>query len=929
MKFTEKQKVAIETIDKNLQIVACAGSGKTSTIVARIINMIDKGCLPESIVAITYTDKAAASLKHKIYEEYEKKFGTLEGLGTLYIGTIHGYCMYLLQEYTHEYKSFEVLNEIQTKLLIKKTRNENGLFDVLYFNRGRNSFENLAWERMTANRMSERITTYKNFLDIARECGLSRLSNPTLEKIVKKYCTVLEQNKYFDYTSILMTTLSLMQHGAFDEYLMNKVKYLVVDEYQDVNDVQEDMIKYMNSKGVSVCVVGDDDQTIYNWRGSKLKYIKEFTSRYDNTHKIELDTNFRSSEGITDSASLVIVNNINRMAKKMISQKVQKYVKGDILALEFNTREEEVNFIVNKIKQILGNDFKKDADGESYGLGYDDMAILVSSVKNIEELINALDKNGIKFIVEGTQTLFDAPEIQALCDTFALIFNVLSDKDADYKTIVNDIIIDQNLLDEWKAISTKKSSVIINAIKSFLTYFAETDPYEYTIQANLKVLLVKLGIINRTTDEKVLYNIGKFTEMVNDFEKVFLQYVPFFKLKAFSTFLNEDAPNLYAEGWLSPSFKTIRSLRIMTFHQAKGLEFPVIFMPFLTKNAIFPMRGKGGISPWSIINNDSIQNEYNDAEAYRRVFYVGMTRSEKYLYMTRSDVPWGRGTYREPARPFVEAQNSDFVLQNELLDIKYIKNKNLKFSQDEVLTLNFSLLRDLFECPYKFQLSNVYGFKDPLDIRMGYGKSIHDMLDYIHKEFKKIPSFDRGTIENIVDKYLYLPYASKLLIEAIREKAINKLEAYVNTNKDKFEYIIFSEKSIDYKLDDYFFIDGRIDLIRNSQNNETTIVDFKSSELALSKNQIKNQLMIYVVGYESMTGDKVNYIESYDINATKPTRIEVTDYDRKQIVSKLNECQKTIRTSSFKRICDTDSSIDAKYCKGRGCSYVELCYNEK
>ena len=153
------------------------------------------------------------------------------------------------------------------------------------------------------------------------------------------------------------------------------------------------------------------------------------------------------------------------------------------------------------------------------------------------------------------------------------------------------------------------------------------------------------------------YNWGKFTEMVNDFEKINLQTAPSYRLMAFKSFLTYDAPDLYPEGWLSPSFKAIKCLRIMTYHQAKGLEYPVVFMPFLTKHSIFPQRNPGGTNAWGIFNDDTIKQQYaDDDESIRRVFYVGMTRSEKYLFLTRSDnvSDTGKTQYKIPAFPFVD-----------------------------------------------------------------------------------------------------------------------------------------------------------------------------------------------------------------------------------------------------------------------------------
>ena len=931
--WTDNQLRAIETVGKNMQIVACAGSGKTSTMVAHILHLLSQPDIePENIVAITYTEKAAASLKQKIFEAYEKKNETLEGLANMYIGTIHGFCLHMLQEFTDEYKTYETLNDVQTKLFIKKYRRYNGIYDAMYYPKKGNAY-NLVTEKSAAETVANAVNAYKTFLDIGREYGVDKLRKE-LQNHILKYENTLKQKKYFDFTSIISTTLSRLQNGDFDEFILGKIKYLIVDEYQDVNDAQEQIIKYFSDKGAFICVVGDDDQTIYQWRGSNLNFIKDFSERYPKVEKIDLDINFRSSKGITEIAKQVIDQNNYRISKNMQSNESQNYEQGDIIAYEFDDRNSEIEFIVNKIKQLTGCKYvRKDKE---FKLDLDDMVILVSSVKKIPELIKSLESNNIDFIVEGTKNLFDSEEIKILCDTLEIIFsNIALDKNGPDKvqTIRNISAIDvsNDLVQRWKVYSPLSEDVIIEHLEKFLLSPFVADDYEYTIQGAIKSLFTNLQLFC-VKDEKVLYNWGKFTEMINDFEKIYLDIAPSYRLKIFKTFLEQDAPEIYPEGWLSPNFKAVKCLRIMTFHQSKGLEYPVVFMPFLTKHSIFPQRNPGGTNAWGIINDDNIKHQYEDSEeSIRRVFYVGMTRSEKFLFLTRSNhvSETGKTHYREAAFPFVEAKNSPFKETRLYLDKEYERSDEVKFSADEVITLNFSLLKDLFDCPYKFQMTNIYGFCSPLNIRMGYGRSIHNMLDYIHRNHEKIDYNNPTVIKDIVEKYLHLPYGSPKLYEAMTEKATRNLTSYIRNNASRFKYIKFSEKSIDFSVDDYMFINGRIDLVRDEINHTITLVDFKSSSEVLSKAQIKNQLMVYVLGYESLTGEKVDYIESYDFNNSNPTTIELLDNDRDEFNRRLKECENTIRTSDYKKIIDVDKTRNHEFCKNIQCEFCDSCHPKK
>lgn len=930
-KWTESQLEAIKTLDQNMQIIACAGSGKTSTMVKHILHLLEQpDTNAENIVAITYTEKAAAALKHKIYEEYEKKNQSLEGLASMYVGTIHGFCLFLLQEFSDEYKVFETLNEVQTKLLIKKTRQENGIFDAQYHPTKGKAYP-LVSNKSSSEALSNAITAYKNFLDIGREYGKQKLPIP-LQNHINKYESVLKKNNYFDFTSIIMTTLSMIINGNLNENGIKNIKHLIIDEYQDVNDAQEKIIRYFYDNGTRICVVGDDDQTIYQWRGSNLRYIKDFANRYDNVKSVALDINFRSSEGITEIAKQVINHNISRLNKDMKSNKTQSYEQGDIITYEFESKEEEVDFIVKKIQQLIGVKYTRKE--KEFGINYDDIVILVSSVKKISSLIERLELEKISFIVEGTKNLFDTEEIKILRDTYECIFNALLIKDTDYqpevvKEKLINIVIPSELITRWKHYSPLGKPQIKDILKQFCIDTMPKDEYEFTIQGHLKMLFSRLQLISTSIDEKVLYNWGKFTEIVNDFEKIYLQYAPYYRMKAFETFLKQDAPEIYPEGWLSPNFKAIRCLRIMTYHQAKGLEYPIVFMPFLTKYSIFPQKNPGGSNAWGIFNDEIIRQQYDDGdEGIRRVFYVGMTRSEKYLFLTRSNnvSDTGKTTYNTPAFPFVEAKHSLYKETKLFLDKSYEHSSVKKFSGDEIITLNFSLLKDLFDCPFKFKMLNIFGFHSPLNIRMGYGKSIHNMLDYVHKNYSILDLNNEVVIRRIVGKYLNLPYGSPKLIKAMSEKAFINLTSYIKNNKAKFEFIKFTEKSIDYSLNEYMFINGRIDLVRDELNHTITIVDFKSSAEVLSKEQIKNQLLIYVLGYESLTGEKVDYIESYDFNSGNPTTIELLPNDRTNFRKVLSDCQSTIKNSKYPKAIEIDSKNTKNYCEKARCEFIDSCF---
>lgn len=302
--LSDKQCDAVRTIDEDVEIIACAGAGKTGVVTRRIINILKekKEILPENIVAFTFTEKAAGELKARIYKYGEDVLGNTNGFANMYVGTIHGFCLKMLQEYIPEFQKFTVLNEIRTKLFIEKNYDACGMSDL--------GLRNYVETNLFLSVMS---LLNENLFEINKWDGKTKLA-------VQKYKTAFYEKKYFDYSLIMQEMLHQLEtNEKFAKIILDKVKYLTVDEYQDTNPIQERLIQFIKNGGCNLCIVGDDDQTIYEFRGSDSSNILTFKERYDIKKYIVLDTDYRSSEAVIDIARRVIRNNQNRLPKEMQS----------------------------------------------------------------------------------------------------------------------------------------------------------------------------------------------------------------------------------------------------------------------------------------------------------------------------------------------------------------------------------------------------------------------------------------------------------------------------------------------------------------------------------------------------------------------------------------------------------------------------------
>ena len=300
---TAAQEQAIHEIDHNLQIIACAGSGKTRVVSHRVLRILRTvpGIVPENIVAFTFTEKAAAELKDRITKLYRLEYGNVEGLGAMYVGTIHGFCFDLLQQYVPEYLKYDVLDEIGQRLFIDRRSVQSGL-------------KGLGLRRYIQTPL------YTRILGVMRETELDpdKVAGLPVEAALDAYESLLEEHAYLDYDDILVRAVTEASvNDALRQQLAARVKYLIVDEYQDVNPIQEQLVRQLSELGANVCVVGDDDQNIYQWRGSDVSHILDFAKRYNDVSTVPLEENFRSSAAIIGAARRIVEVNPDRLPKAM------------------------------------------------------------------------------------------------------------------------------------------------------------------------------------------------------------------------------------------------------------------------------------------------------------------------------------------------------------------------------------------------------------------------------------------------------------------------------------------------------------------------------------------------------------------------------------------------------------------------------------
>lgn len=971
--LTEDQRECVKCIDKNLEIVACAGAGKTKTITHRILNLIDHGVDPENIVAITFTRKAAAELKGRIYKLGQEKLGSTTGFSNMYIGTIDSFCLKMLQEYKDEYAKFSVLDEIQVKVFLERfAKKEETGFSGSKIDKA----SNLNDKYGKTKRLDKKISLYASLMSILNNCWhdktyRNRWDDETRQNL-KKYNECLRKNYYFDFSGLIREMIENLDPDSdtnnatmpdFAKEVFKRVKYLIIDEYQDTNPAQEYLTELFYKHGkANICVVGDADQTIYQFRGSDDSNILGFKDKF-NAEKTELNWNFRSTPAVIDIAATSIANShigeadYKRMVRAEGIVTDLEYEEGDTVYGEFTDFDKEAEFIVERVKKL-----------EQLGIPHKEMAVLLRkrarynysevAVDFQVKLASKFKDAGIPYVIESMNNLYSTDEYKASLGIFRYLFEKIarsicinskkSDKTekAPDPKFVNGYMNDPNLTEEakkakeqvqidklknlWLAVGDFiPEDCIDKAIKQLASIDWKTRKYGYDCNMQ-QIYLDFIAALNIAEIEdpgeeveRVLYNLGKFSKVIADFELLFFKDFPNIKLRRFIDHMDHVAEGLYSEGKEDNPYLRTDGVRIMTIHQSKGLEFTAVFVPALVQDVFpgkpFDKEEDKISSVTDVIKQNWIPNYAGyegGVEAERKIFYVAVSRSKKFLFLTHAKQ---YGGIKEEESEFLKTVKKSAYLKKFDDSIQYGKT-HLPEIEETVLpiTLNFSILSNYFDCPYRFKISNMYGFVQPYSMHQGYGKMLHEIMMHIHDAWIKGETLTDKQIEKIAEDALYLPFAIKPQLENALKDAKSCAKVYVKQNKDDADKIIASEMDINIEMGSGVSVNGRIDLVRKvdlkTGKDKTAIVDLKSAGKDAEQCLNAEQLKIYAIGYEEATGMPADYLMIYNLDHPDGSANKGEEVDKLDL-------EKTKKSVIDAARCIRDSNLPKK--KGKQC---DKCY---
>ena len=636
---------AIETINGPVLIMAGAGSGKTRVLTHRYAHLVKHHNVDvEQILAITFTNKAAEEMKSRISKLLNLK------ISPKWISTFHSLCVKILRIHGDKigYKSnFTIYDQSDSNKVIRNCMSEN----------------NVDLKQYSPKRFQAHISNLKNSMTSPGEAleNAESFFEVKVAEIYSSYEKKLIIANSMDFDDLLIKTVELLQtNESILKFWSNKFQFIMVDEYQDTNFVQYKLVELLGSNNKNVCVVGDSDQSIYAFRGADIRNIIEFEKDFSNATVIQLDKNYRSSKKILNLANSVISNNPRKIEKNLWTDNEDGL---DISSFRFRSEKDEARWVAEEVKSLI------DSSKEN------EIAIFYrtnSQSRLFEEELRMLN---INYKVIGSVRFYDRKEIK---DIISYLQFLVNDSDTvAFERIVNvprrgigestvkkirvylnetgkSIFEALESIEEIKNISPR----IKGSLSEFKDLITELKSYSLqgpskTIQKVLELTGYKMSLIKEGTLESQM-RIENIEELLNSafsFENLYEEEIdePYGMLRDYL-----ESIALFSE---TDKLEDADRVLLMTLHNAKGLEFPYVFMTGMEEN-LFP-------------HERSSQGDNSEIEEERRLCYVGITRAEKKLYLTHawSRTLWGGTVYNLPSR-FLEEGSSHFDTVDFSLDTK-------------------------------------------------------------------------------------------------------------------------------------------------------------------------------------------------------------------------------------------------------------------
>lgn len=989
MELNKSQLEAVNHKQGPLLIIAGAGTGKTAVITQRILNIANKGWANSSeILALTFTEKASKEMAERV------DIAMPYGYDEVTISTFHSFCDRILKQeaiFLGLNPNYKLMTETEAYLLFRKhifdmplnifrpLGNPSGFISQIL-----NHFSRLQDEDVTP----EDYIKYAKSLNDGDEAGeLSKEQALELANTYKYFTELKLKESKLDFGDLINTVIRLFRErpNILRKY-HEKYKYILVDEFQDTNYTQNVLVNMIatgkdpkditeeDSKAANITVVGDDDQSIYKFRGAAISNIIQFKEAYPSLKKVVLVENYRSKQEILDGAYNVIQNNnpyrlevTEQVSKKLLATGDNISGEKDSVSLILaNSGSIEADKVAEKIRELV--------DTGEYT--YSDFAILVRSNNQSEDFVQSLRINDIPYKFSGYRGLYSTDEVKVLIsflrvvenyDDAISLFNLLSMPIWEFqareivelmrfsrKTHTSLFEVLESLIDKKDEVSVLRKRItnngltsinkLVKVIKRGFELVSEGRGvgqvlYEFFDKSGWKDSILAL---EDTVNHFKVDNIRKYFDLIKEFERS----NPGATLYEYLDFLNYsleigDTPSVNNENFLE-----YEGVNILTIHSSKGLEFPVVFLVNLVDDR-FPTRAKPDrlAIPKALIKEvvpDDNQNKEHIQEE-RRLFYVGMTRAKEKLFLSAAQSYSGAGRVRKVSLFLNEALGRDVnedlnnlpkdeegvefqvYQRNDNADIIDYKEVGIKPSNQ----FSYSQISSYEMCPRQYKYSYILKIPLPPNASLSFGNTVHNALRTFYEKLNAAKQGLEGFVDtpsmeellNLYDTYWESAgYESKDHESKRRDFGRKAMERFYASCYKTTEMPIFLEKSFKYSMEG-FSVTGKIDRIDLLEVKDgvkhVEIIDYKTGKAKSQKEaNTQWQLVFYALVAEQLWGVKVDKASYIYVEHGKRVEVSVTDRRKKNVVKKIDSIAKKIMAGDF----TVPKSHQCMYC-----SYQDVC----
>lgn len=817
------QEVVIDPVtyrDGHLQIIACAGAGKTEAISRRVASILADGVSPEGIIAFTFTEKAGRELKSRIEKKVaeEPSLGRefLDRLGPMFVGTMHAYCMQMLQRHRPEMADWDVLDDHKLVALLQR---EYQTLDL-----GGLSGD---WKR------SANISLFRASVDVVENELLEpeQLGQTPFRTSYVSFLDMLKRYQTLTYGQMISQAVNALREATTRGAVLGPLKHLIVDEYQDTNRAQEALVRELASAGAHLTVVGDDDQAIYQWRGATVRNILGFRDRYEAVEH-ELPFNRRSQPKIVLYAEEFIDSFVHERLEKSIKPERSDFGGGVFVWSETLARHE-----AEKVADTMHALHDR-------GFAWREMSVLLRSVTTSSQAyIEAFESKRIPYAATGSAGLF----LDADAQLYALTYSWLADQKWRGKRWggkAEEVQLDL-LVTQFSIVFTLDGAGAAGLKRRFRAWYEEAhDDYaDANLVRDFYAMLELLGVSAwvESQDPVTVARLGaaaRFSNLLADFENATkrARYHPddgrvrggigggarfYRRLHDFLQYYSLDS----YEGFAGEESLDYDAVTIATVHASKGLQWPIVFVPALTQKRFGAAKRdkQEYLVPEDLFDRPRYTGSDED-EA--RLFYVAVTRARDGVYVSRFE---STDKQSQPPSAFWRHAAQAVGTVTEPPAISPPDDRKGQ-ANSETPILSFSELAAYDRCPLSFRLRSLVGFQPLLARELGYGKAVHHVLRRIGDGVKQGNPVPTGAdLDQLIEKEFFLPFANKPAYEQMSKSAVKLISGFIRERKSDLERIWETERPFELHLDDAIVI-GRADVILDADGSGAMeIVDYKTA----------------------------------------------------------------------------------------------------